>query len=104
MKRYAVVILPEAEDQLYDLYTYIADKADEQTAVDFVERVRVFCHQLDGFPSRGTRIDDLMPGGRVVSYRKRTQVVFRVLEDEALVEIAGIFHGSQDWEGRLERS
>lgn len=102
MKRYTVVILPEAEDHLYGIYTYIADKVDEQIAAGFVDRIRVFCDKLDGFPSRGTRIDDVLHGGRVVSYRKRTQIIFRVLEDEALVEISGIFYGGQDWESQLE--
>ncbi|WP_028464218.1 type II toxin-antitoxin system RelE/ParE family toxin [Nesterenkonia alba] len=101
MKQYRVVILPEAEDQLYELYTYIADRADEKIAADFIERIKEFCDQLEVLPRRGTRIDELLPGGRVVSYRKRTQIIFRVLEDKDLVEINGVFHGGQDWQGRL---
>jgi plasmid stabilization system protein ParE len=56
---------------------------------------------LQVFPHRGTRRDNIRPGLRVISFRRRTVVIFQV--DEDIVSIIGIFHGGQNYEAMFEK-
>lgn len=97
-----VVFTPEAEDQLNDLYRYIAQAATPDTAAGHVDAVITYCEGLAEFPHRGLARDDIRPGLRTTSYRKRTVVAFAVLDD--VVAIIGIFHGGRDYEAILRET
>ncbi len=96
---YTVVFTPEAEAQLVELYAYIAAEASSEIAVRFTDGIVTYCESLSTFPARGNRRDDIRPGLRVTSYRKRVAVAFHVDEDR--VNIVGIFYGGQDYEAVL---
>ncbi len=96
---YTVVFTPEAEAQLIELYGYIAAEASPEIAARFTDGIVTYCESLNTFPARGNRRDDIRPGLRVTSYRKRVAIAFHVEDDR--VNIIGVFYGGQDYEGAL---
>ncbi len=91
-----VVFTPEAEAQLVDLYVYIAAEASPEIAARFTDGIVTYCESLSTFPDRGTRRDDIRPGLRITSYRKRVAIAFHVSEDR--MNRVGIFYGGQDYD------
>lgn len=55
------------------------------------------------FPRGGRARDDIRPGMRTTTYKKRTLIAYEVDEssDELVVNILGVFHGGQNWEAAL---
>ncbi len=96
---YTVVFTPEAEAQLVELYGYIAARASPEIAARFSGGIVAYCESLSTFPTRGNRRDDIRPGLRVTSFRKRVAIAFDV--DEERVNIIGVFYGGQDYESVL---
>lgn len=96
---HTVVFTPEAEAQLVELYAYIAAKVSPEIAARFTDGIVTHCESLSTFPARGNRRDDIRPGLRVTSYRKRVAIAFHV--DENRVNIIGVFYGGQDYEAAL---
>jgi toxin ParE1/3/4 len=96
---YSVVFTPEAEAQLIELYAYIAVEASPDIAARYAEGIVSYCESLSTFPRRGMIRDDLRPGLRVTSYRKRVVIAFEV--DMQRVNIVGVFYGGQDYEAAL---
>jgi len=97
---YTVVFTPEAEAQLLELYGYLAVEASPETAARFTDGIVTYCESLITFPLRGTRRDEVRPGLRITSYRKRVVVAFAVDADQ--VQIIGIFYGGQNYEAILQ--
>jgi toxin ParE1/3/4 len=96
---YRVVFSPEAQEQLASLFHYIAQAASPITAARYVEAIVCYCESLHMFPHRGIMRDDVRPGLRITSYRKRTVIAFDVAAE--LVSIIGVFYGGQDYESIL---
>ena len=96
---YTVVFTPEAEAQLIELYGYIAAEASPEIAARFTDGIVTYCESLNTFPARGNRRDDIRPGLRITSYRKRVAISFNIDDDR--VNIIGVFYGGQDYEGVL---
>jgi len=94
---YTVVFTPEAEAQLIELYGYIAGEASAEIAARFTDGIVGHCEGLSTFPNRGNRRDDIRPGLRICSYRRRVAIAFHVTDDR--VNILGVFYGGQDYEG-----
>jgi len=97
---YRVVFSPEAEEQLAALYSYIAIAASPAIAARYTEAIVTYCEGLRAFPHGGTKRDDVRPGLRIISYRKRAVIAFAV--DAEQVSIIGVFYGGQDYETILE--
>ena len=97
---YRVVFAPEAEEQLADLYGYIAAAASPDIAARYTEAIVRYCESLCTFPHRGTMRDDIRPGLRITHYKKRTVIAFDVEADQ--VAILGVFYGGQDYEALLQ--
>lgn len=95
-----VVFSPEAEDQLAELYRYIATAASPGIAERYVNAIITYCETLNTFPLRGAKRDDIRPGLRITNYKGRTVIAFAV--DERQVSIIGVFYGGQDYETALE--
>ena len=87
---------PESEDQLVELYRYIADAASPDIAARYTDAIVGYCEGLNTFPIRGTRRDEVRPGLRITNYKKRTVIAFAV--DTDVVSIVGIFYGGQDYQ------
>lgn len=94
-----VVFAPEAETQLGELYDYIASRATPEVAGRYVEELIDYCEGLAVFPTRGSARDDIRPGLRTTSYRKRTLIAFAVSGERLMV--VGVFHGGRDYESAL---
>lgn len=85
---------PEASAQLIALEFYIAEAASPGIAQAYVEAIVARCDSLSAFPHRGTPRDDLMPGIRTLSFRRRVTILYRVTGEQ--VAIVGIYYGGQD--------
>lgn len=92
---YIVRFVPEAQEQLAELEDYIAHASGSaETAARYVDGIVAYCESLDEFPERGTQHDDLLPGLRLVGFRRRATIAFTVNSEE--VTILGVFYGGQD--------
>ncbi len=97
---FKVQFSPEARDQLDSLERYIARVGAPATAARYVDAIVAYCESFETAPLRGTRRDDLFPGLRITSYRRRVVVAFLVDEGSETVSIVGIYYGGQDYEAR----
>jgi plasmid stabilization system protein ParE len=93
---HTVVFAATASAQLEAIKEYIAAAADAATAERYVDAVINHCLDLEMFPQRGMRRDDLRPGLRIMNYRKRVSIAFLVDDDAPLVTIIGVLYGGQD--------
>jgi plasmid stabilization system protein ParE len=97
---YRIVLTPEARDQLDQLHGYLTAAADAGTASRFVSGILDHIAALDECPQRGTSRNDLRPGLRTRTWRRRVTIAF-VVEDVDVVVI-GIFYGGRDFETLLK--
>ncbi|CAB3804475.1 type II toxin-antitoxin system RelE/ParE family toxin [Paraburkholderia fynbosensis] len=93
---YTVVFTPEAQEQLLELYRYIAAVGSPVIAERYISSIITYCEEMRTFPHRGNRRDDIREGLRVTNYRKRVVIAFDV--DPEQVSVIGIFYGGQDYE------
>lgn len=98
--KHRVVFSPEAEDQLVELYRYIAAAASPGIAERYVNAIVSYCETLDTFPLRGAKRDDIRPGLRITNYKGRTVIAFAVAPEQ--VSIIGVFYGGQDYATALQ--
>ena len=92
---FEVSFRPEAEADLFDIYTYIADNVGLRIAGNYVTRIEAACMSLATFPERGAPRDDLAPGVRVLIFERRATIAYRVEGDR--VRIARIFDAGRDY-------
>jgi plasmid stabilization system protein ParE len=91
----SVVFTPEAEDQLVELYRYIAAAGSVEVAARYTDAIVAYCEELAAFPHRGSARDDIRPGLRTIGFRRRVVIAFAVLDQT--VAIIGIFYGGRDY-------
>lgn len=94
-----VYFRPQAEADLFALYEYIASKAGETIAGNYIDRIEAACLAPANFPERGTRRDDMLPGLRTIGFEHRATIAFRVLKTR--IEIVTIAYGGRDFESEL---
>lgn len=92
-----VVFAPEAEDDLLQIYDFIADRASPERAYDYSERIRSYCLALDAFPERGVRRDELRSGLRIVGFERRVTIAFHITPEFVVVD--RVLYGGRDVEG-----
>ena len=97
-----VVFAPEAEDDLLQLYLYIAERAEDARALAYIERLERYCQGFADFPERGTSRDDLFPGLRVVGFERRVSIAFHVTADT--VTFDRILYGGRELESLADES
>jgi toxin ParE1/3/4 len=90
---YRVYFHPAAQQELADLYEYIATQSGTMRAWNFVSGIREHCTELAAYPERGSLRDDLRPGLRIIGHRRRVSIAFSVKEDAD--HILGIFYGGR---------
>jgi plasmid stabilization system protein ParE len=95
---YKVRLLPEAEDDLFELHRYISRKSSAAIAATYIARIRAFLAAFDRFPQRGTVRNDKRPGLRIVGFERRVSIAFTVVGDE--VFILRILYGGRQFRGR----
>lgn len=98
-----VNLTPEAERQLNEIDDWIAQRATADVARRFVAALLEHIDGILVLPLAGRSRDDVRPGMRTTTYKKRTIVAFEVDESsgELVVNVLGVFHGGQDWEAAL---
>jgi len=89
-----VTFAPEALADLYKLYDDIALDAGTGRAQSYTDRITAHCLGLVTFPERGTRRDDLRPGLRTTTYRRRVTIAFHITA--TTVTIDRILYGGRD--------
>jgi toxin ParE1/3/4 len=93
-----VVYAPEADEDLLQLYKYIAEHSGPERARGYVARIEAYCMRLAQFPERGSRRDDLRPGLWISGFERQASIAFHVTA--ATVFIDRVLYGGRD----LERS
>ncbi|MDR0782464.1 MAG: type II toxin-antitoxin system RelE/ParE family toxin [Propionibacteriaceae bacterium] len=96
--KYTVIFAQTASEQLEAIQRYIASTASPSIAEQYVDAIVDHCLDLDTFPHRGVQRNDLRPGVRLISYRKRVDIAFVVSDDTLQVTIISVFYGGQDLE------
>jgi len=94
---HALVIHEAAEAELETIYDYIADRAGPDVAWAYVDGARRFLAALRDFPERGTvRESGPAAGLRVIGYRRRLSIAFKVGADAVVV--LGFFYAGRNME------
>jgi len=89
-----VIFAPEALQDLFELYDYIAADSGAARARGYTDRVVAACLGLVTFPERGTRRDDLRPGLRTTTFRRRVTIAFHITV--TTVTIDRVLYGGRD--------
>ncbi len=100
MKAHKIVWRPSARDDLLSLYDWIAGQVDPAIAYDYTAATEAHVRKLSHFPERGSPREDLGEGIRTTTYRRRTIIAYRVVDDA--VEIVRLVHGGQVLGGVFE--
>lgn len=90
-----VIFRPAAQQDLVDLYHYIADHAGFTTAMTYIERIEAACLSLNRFPRRIRARDDVFPGLRVMVFEGRSLICF--IESGQKVRVLRVLHGGRDF-------
>ncbi|NLG54955.1 MAG: type II toxin-antitoxin system RelE/ParE family toxin [Rhodococcus sp.] len=98
---YTVRFSSDAANQLEALYRYVASSASPTVAADYVDAIVAHCEGLAVFPHRGTMRDDIRPGLRTSSYKKRTVIATFVDDEARQLTVLGVFYGGQDYDSLL---
>jgi len=93
---------PEALKQLDELEAYIASAASPTIAARYIDSIVDYCGELQIFPHRGVKRDDIRSNMRTIGFNRRVAIVFDVAEKENIVNIIGIFYGGQNYELALK--
>lgn len=101
MKTCAIVFAPEAEDDLVELFEYIAAQGSPVVAARYTEAIIAYCEGLAAFAHRGTKRDDIRPGLRITNYRGRAVIAFSIDESTDTVAILGVYYGGRNYESEL---
>lgn len=96
---FSVIFTPEAEEQLIDLYRYIAAAGSADSVTRYTGSILTFCEELATFPHRSRARDDIRPGLRTIGYRRRVVVAFAVINQIML--IVGVFYDGRDYAALL---
>lgn len=91
---YKIAYRPRARSDLREIYRWVADGADAQTAACYVARIQTACARLTAFPNRGSPREDLEPGLRSVAFEGRATIYYRV--ETARVRIVRILRAGRD--------
>jgi toxin ParE1/3/4 len=90
---YEVVFSAEAEMQLQEIETYLAERFYPVNAERFIQRLAQACLSLAAAPHRGTKRDDLIPGLRMIGFERRVTIYFKLVENQVL--IVSILYGGR---------
>ena len=97
---YTVIFTPEEQQQILELYHYIANATSPVIAECYTSAIIAYCEDLQTFPLRGILREDLRPALRITNYKKRAVIAFAV--DAELISIIGVFYGGQDYTTSLQ--
>jgi toxin ParE1/3/4 len=91
---YRIVYRREARAELDKLYNDIATEAGLAVAGNYLDGLIVFIEGLERFPKRGTERTEILPGLRIIGYKRSVSLAFSVQGND--VVILGVFHRGRD--------
>lgn len=104
MKKYIVVVDPDAERDLDEIADYIAQHASADRAIEVAAKIERTFAALETFPNRGAYPKELLDYGirdfREIHF-KPYRILYRVLSNEVVVVL--IADGRRDMRGLLAR-
>lgn len=65
---FGIAFTTQAEEQLVDLYRYIAAARSREAAAHYIDSIVTYCEELAEFPHRGRPRDDIRPGLRTIGF------------------------------------
>lgn len=86
---------PAALADLEAIYDHIAQAGFPDRGAAFVERIHALCLSLAEFPARGAPREDIRPGLRVLTHRRRTSIAYVARGD---ITILRVLHAGQAWD------
>lgn len=89
-----VIFAPEALTDLLELYDHIATSSGVERAHNYTDRIVATCRNLVTFPKRGTPRDDLRPGLRTTTYRRRVTIAFHITATQVVID--RVLYGGRD--------
>ncbi len=96
MRERRVTFAPEAEADLTALFDWIAQRAEPQTAMRYLDRLEAFCNGLSFASERGHLRSDIRPGLRILGFERRLTLAFVVSDTQ--VTILRVFPTGRNWE------
>jgi len=87
---YEIIYRPDAEAELDQLLTHISGAAGWAVASAYVDGIFKLVDGLQTFPKRGTERSEILPGLRIVGYKRSASIAFVVTEKAVIV--LGVFY------------
>ncbi len=97
MRRRTVAFAPEARSDLLRLGDWIAERAGIDVALNYIERLEIYCAGFETSGECGQRRDDIRAGLRIVGFERRVAIAFTVSNTE--VTILRLYYGGRNWTG-----
>jgi plasmid stabilization system protein ParE len=104
MKSYAMVFSRGAREDMEEIAEYIAERSSAAIADRFIVEIVKECESLCTAPHRGTSRTDLRPKMRVIGYKRKASIVFRIEEDRGLVVILAVNYHGRSYRRLLKRN
>ena len=96
-----VVLAETAWRDLHEIYDWIADRGDPETARSYIDRILRLCGSLGDFPKRGTPRNELAKDIRTIAFERRATIAYRI--DNDVVRILRILYHGRDISGAFPR-
>jgi toxin ParE1/3/4 len=81
-----VIFSSGARGDLSQLFEYIAKQSGSVRAFNYTEQIRAFCLGLATFPERGRQRDDLRPGLRLISFKRRVTIAYHISGTRVIID------------------
>lgn len=92
--QFSVRFSDDSEEDLYQIGAWLGAKAGVDVARRFVDQIIFTCERLASHPFAGSPRDDIAPGLRSKSYRRRTTIFYSIIDSE--VTVIHILYGGRD--------
>lgn len=102
--KYQVFVVSDAEDDLFDLYQYVAQRDSPDRATLLLNSIREICASLADLPHRGhvpPELDRLGVGNYLEIRFKPYRIIYQILGRRVLIHC--VLDGRRDLEDVLQR-
>ena len=86
--KYEVFIVAEAEEDLFELYQYVAENNSIDKAIELIEKLKYQCEKLLAFPNRGHALPELVRLGIynfLEIHHKPYRIIYQIIEKNVYV-------------------
>lgn len=103
MKKYSVIVDSDAEEDLFEIYAYVAFNDSVERADKLFSELRKTCYKLQSFPLRGNIPPELSEIG-VIEFREIRHKPYRVIYsiEGKVVYVHCILDGRRDMQTLLQ--